>query len=94
MNILPAATKNFVDSIFAPLLSFLTLMKNMLNEAGTVVGHGINLNNYFGFFAYLPNEWQMVVQSALASVTLLVILFLVRAAWDTYLKVKGSIKVW
>lgn len=94
MEILPAPVKNFIDSIFAPPLSFLQLMKTMLDQAGTVAGQGINLNNYFGFFGYLPTEWQTVVQSSLASIVLLAILFLVRAAWDTYLKVKNSTQWW
>lgn len=93
-DILPAAVRNFIDAIFSPALSFLVLMRDMLDEAGSVVGRGINLNNYFSFFAYLPSEWQGVVQSALASCVLLGILFLVRAAWDMYLRVKQSSKWW
>lgn len=93
-DLLPAPIKNFIDSIFAPPLSFLQLIIDMMNNAGTVVGAGINLNNYFSFFAYLPPEWQHVIQSALSSVVLLAILFLVRAGWDMYLKVKFSSQWW
>jgi len=93
-DIIPAPIRNFIDAIFAPALSFLELMRDMLNNAGTVVGRGINLNNYFSFFGYLPSEWRAVVSSALASVVLLAILFLVRSAWDMYLKVKQSGKWW
>lgn len=93
-DVLPVAVRNFIDSIFSPPLAFLQLMRDMLNQAGTVVGKGINLNNYFGFFGYLPTEWQNVVKSALSSVVLLAILILVKAAWDTYLRVKASGKWW
>lgn len=93
-DLLPAAIKNFIDAIFSPPLSFLTLMRDMLNNAGNAVGKGINLNNYFSFFAYMPSEWQSVIQSALASIVLLAILFLVRSAWDMYFKVKGSSQWW
>lgn len=93
-DILPTPIRNFIDAIFAPPLTFLRLMRDMLNEAGTVVGKGINLNNYFGFFAYMPPEWQNVVKSALTSIVLLAILFIVRAVWDMYLKVKTSGKWW
>lgn len=94
MNILPQSIKNFIDSIFAAPKSFLTLMWDMLNNTSNTIGHGINLNNYFGFFSYLPTEWQSVVQSALAAIVLLAILFLVRSAWDMYIKVKGSVQWW
>lgn len=93
-DVLPVPVRNFIDSIFSPPLSFLQLMESMLNEAGTVVGKGIDLNNFFSFFSYLPSEWQGVVTSALVSVTLLAILLLVKAAWDTYIRVKGSVKWW
>lgn len=93
-DILPVAIRNFIDAIFSPPLTFLQLTQDMLSRAGTVAGRGINLNNYFSFFAYLPSEWQSVVQSALASSVLLAILFLVRALWDMYLKVKASSKWW
>jgi hypothetical protein len=93
-DILPVSIRNFVDAIFSPPLTFLELCRDMLANAGTVVGRGISLGNYFGFFGYLPSEWQGVVQSALGSVALLAVLFLVRALWDMYLKVKVSSKWW
>lgn len=93
-DLLPTAIRNFIDAIFAPPLQFLNLTKDMLLNAGTVVGKGIDLSNYFSFFGYLPSEWQGVIQSALASIVLLAILFLVRALWDMYMKTKGSVKWW
>lgn len=93
-NLVPQPVKNMFDSIFGAPIGWLELMRNMINNAGQVVGKGINLNNYFSFFGYLPNEWQLVVKSALASVVLLAILFLVKAAWDMYLRVKGSAQWW
>jgi len=93
-SILPQPVKNFIDVIFAPPLQFLELCQDMLDNAGAVVGRGLSLGNYFSFFGYLPAEWQAVIQSALASVTLLAILFLVRALWNMYLRIKQSVKWW
>lgn len=93
-DLVPTGAKNFIDAIFAPPLQFLTLTNDMILNAGSVVGRGISLNNYFSFFSYLPSEWQSVVQSALASSVLLAILFLVRALWDMYLRIKQSSKWW
>lgn len=73
-----------------PLDSFLQLILDYLNRVSLVAGHGINLNNYFGFFGYLPASWQAVVQSLMASVGFLAILFIVRAAWNLYLNAKDS----
>lgn len=93
-DLVPQSVRNFIDAIFSPPLSFLNLMKDMILNAGTVVGKGIDLNNYFGFFSYLPSEWRLVVNSALLSIGLIAVLLLVRAAWDMYLRVKGSLKWW
>lgn len=90
-DLLPGPIKNAIDSMFAPLDQFLQLIIDHLDTASLVTGHGINLNNYLGFFAYLPSSWQSVLQSLLASVGFLAVLFLVRAAWNLYLKAKGSI---
>lgn len=93
-DLVPLPVKNFIDSIFGAPLSWLKLMQDMISNAGQVVGKGINLNNYFSFFGYLPSEWQLVVKSLLASIVLLAVLFMVKAAWDMYLRVKGSAQWW
>lgn len=93
-DLVPLPVRNFIDSVFGAPLSFLRLMGDMLQHASLIAGRGINLNNYFGFFAYLPQEWQAVVQSALAGVVLLAVIMLVKAAWNTYLNVKASLTSW
>lgn len=94
MDILPQPIKNFIDAIFAPPLQFLQMIVDMLGNVSLVAGRGIDLNNYFMFFNYMPGSWQMVIKSLLASVTLLAVLFLVRATWNVYLNVKNSLKWW
>lgn len=93
-DLIPQNVRNFIDALFAPVLSFLELLRDVLNDVSLVVGRGINLNNYFSFFNYMPPEWQTVIQSALASIVLLASLFIVRAVWDMYLKAKESGKFW
>lgn len=93
-DLIPVRVKNFIDTIFQAPLSFLEMIQDMLNDVSLVVGRGINLNNYFGFFGYLPGPLQAVVQSALASVMLLAIIFLIKSLWNVYLNVKGSFKWW
>lgn len=93
-DILPVPIRNFIDSIFLPLTQFLEIMRDLLTSASLTAGKGINLNNYFSFFAYLPAEWQNVVKSALTSIVLLATLWLVRSVWDMYLRVKESGKLW
>jgi hypothetical protein len=94
MNLLPQPVKNFIDSIFQPPIQFLDMIFDLLSRVSMVAGRGINLNNYFGFFAYLPAPMQSVVHSLLSAVMLLALLQLIKAIMRMYGQVKGWIKWW
>lgn len=91
---LPPALRNFFDSIFDAPINVLNMAYTYINQAGTIAGHGINLNNYFGFFSYLPSSMQGVVNSLLASIVLLAILQLVKALIRLYFMLKAGVKWW
>lgn len=93
-DLVPVPVKNFIDAIFAPPLSFVGAMSDMLENAAIIAGRGLSLGNYFSFFGYLPASFQTVIQSALASVALLGVVWLVRSLWDAYMRVKGTVKWW
>lgn len=91
---LPPQIKNFIDSIFSPPTEFLKLVIEYLNKVSLIAGHGISLNNYFGFFNYLPSSLQAVVNSLLAGIIFLAILQLVKVIWRAYYAVKDGTKWW
>ena len=93
-DLVPQPVKNMIDTIFNAPLEWLKLMMQMLNNTSLVAGKGINLNNYFGWFGYLPVEWQVCVKSLIASAVLIMTLILVKAAWNMYLAVKNSATGW
>lgn len=94
MDILPAALKNFVDAIFNPPIAFLNMVIGFFTKIAMIAGTGINLNNYFGFFSYLPTPLQQVINSILASVMLLAILQLIKSIMQMYGQIKTWIKWW
>ncbi|MMZ53860.1 hypothetical protein D1872_156660 [compost metagenome] len=91
---LPPAIKNFVDSIFEGPIQFLNQGYSYLSKVGTIAGHGINLNNYFGFFSYLPGPLQAVINSLIAGIVLLAILQLVKSFMRMYYALKDGAKWW
>lgn len=93
-DLIPVRVKNFIDAIFEPPRAFLQMIVDTLNDISLVAAKGINLNNYFSFFAYLPQSFQQVIQAAIASVIFLTLIFVAKSAWNVYLNVKGSIKWW
>lgn len=92
--LLPAPVRNFFDSIFAPPIRFLEMAHEYLGHVSMIAGHGINLNNYLGFFAYLPGPMQAVVNSIVAGILLLAVLQLVKAIIRMYFAVKDAVQWW
>lgn len=94
MDILPSPVKNFIDSIFKPPIAFLDKIIELLGQVSMVAGKGINLNNYFVFFSYLPDPFIDVVNSLLASAIFLMLLRLIKVVMRSYGAVKAWIKWW
>lgn len=94
MDVLPAAIKNLIDAIFNPPIAFLNMVYGFLDNIAMVAGKGINLNNYFGFFSYLPAPMIQVLNSIIASIMLLAILQLIKYIMRVYGQVKGWIQWW
>jgi hypothetical protein len=94
MDILPVAIKNFFDAIFSPPITFLNIVYEYLSHVSMIAGKGINLNNYFGFFSYLPASFQGVINSIIASIMLLAILQLIKAIMRMYGQIKGWVIWW
>lgn len=93
-NLVPQPVKNFIDTIFNFPLEWLISMRTMLNNASLSVGYGIDLNQYFAWFAYLPDAFQTLITSLIASFVLLIVLYLVKVGWNMYLNIKNSVKWW
>lgn len=91
---LPPGIRNFIDSIFDAPLQILNQANSYLGNVGTIAGHGINLNNYFGFFSYLPTSLQSVVNSLIAGILILAILQLVKSFLRLYYAVKDGAQWW
>lgn len=91
---LPQPLKNFIDSIFFAPLQFLDMAYDYINRVGSIAGHGINLNNYFGFFSYLPSSLQAVVNALLSAIVLLAVLQLVKSIIRMYYALKDGSKWW
>lgn len=93
-DLIPQPVKNMIDTLFNPPLTFLNMIIEYLDDLQLIAGKGINLNNFFGFFAYLPPAMQTVVNSIIASIIFLAILHLVRAIVRMFFTVKDALFRW
>jgi len=86
--------ENFVDSIFDPVFQFLDMMSAKLGEIRHVAAKGIRLDDYFGIFGILGPEWAGVINSLLAALLFLFILFVIQKNSGVLLWFKSLIKWW
>lgn len=93
-DLIPAPVRNFFDSIFNPPIAFLQMGVDYLGQVSLIAGRGINLNNYFGFFSYLPASLQAVVNSLLAGIIFLAVLQLIKAIVRMFFAVKAALFNW
>lgn len=94
MNFIPQPVKNFLDSLFNPPLEFLNMIIDYVSNISLIAGRGINLNNYLSFMGYLPQSFQSVLSSLLASVIFIAILRNVKYIMRMYFIVKDAIFRW
>ncbi|WP_127490223.1 hypothetical protein [Paenibacillus ehimensis] len=93
-DLIPPPLKNFLDSIFDPPATFLNMVIQYLNSVSLVAGKGINVNNYFSFFGYLPAPLGQVLSSLMAAVIFLALLQIVKAIMRMYGQIKSWVKWW
>jgi hypothetical protein len=86
--------RNFIDSIFGVPEDLLNFIIQKLNGISGIVGKGIRLSDYFGWFGMLGSEWVAVINSLLASFSVLAILWISQKVYRLYLAFKEGVKWW
>ncbi len=83
-----------INTIFQGPEQILRQASAYLSQLATVAASGINLSDYLSWVGVLDGAWQGVVDSLLASFTLVAILFVTRAAYRAYLSLKQGVQWW
>ncbi|MFP3674965.1 hypothetical protein SB724_19200 [Bacillus sp. SIMBA_031] len=82
---------NFIDSLFNPIISFLDLAIEKLEDVGNITAQGIDLGSYLSLFGDMPSSMQMCVTSLLISTTFIGGIIMFRSLVRIYYAVKESI---
>lgn len=85
---------DFVNKIFDPVMSFLDLGIEKLQEVQMVTAQGLNVGQYLSVFGDMPAAWQMVISSILLSTVLLGSLLIFRSVVRLYYSAKEGVKWW
>ena len=84
---------NLIDSVFAPLLIWLTAIGDRLHKLSVPVAKPLNLNNYFGVFLFLA-QWMKLVTTICGLSFIYLITYLIMANIGLIVKFKNLIKWW
>jgi hypothetical protein len=85
---------DLVDSIFGPLLTWLTDIYNRISQMSVPLAHPLNLSNYFGVFNVLGPDWTTVITSILALSFIYFLVWIIMNNLGLIVKFKNLIKWW
>lgn len=69
------------------IISYLTTVAVTLSD-------GIDVNNYFGYFAWLGPSWIFLVKTILGGVFLVTVVKVSKMGFSMYLQIKSGVKWW
>lgn len=85
---------DFIDSFMNPPLQFMQKIVDYLSHIALVAGKGINLSDYVSWIGLLGSSWVAVLNSILASFTLILVIFVAQRIYRLYLSFKDGIQWW
>lgn len=86
--------KALIDSIFGPVLDWLTSMIDLLHEASIPAARPLDPSDYLGIYAQVGAGWIGFIASAMLMFVVYVVVYVVMVHNGVYLKFKKSIKWW
>jgi len=86
--------KNLIDNIFSFPESFLRLIQEKLNGAGTLVAQGININAWLSPVGLLGPTWVTVVKSILLGSSIVLTIWICKRIFALYMEFKQGVKWW
>jgi hypothetical protein len=86
--------RDLIDSIFNPLLTWLTDVYNRISELSIPLARPLDLSNYFGFFNFLGPNWTSLINTILALSFIYLMTYVIVTNLHLIVKFKNLIKWW
>lgn len=86
--------RDLIDSIFSPLLLWLTDIYSRIHELSVPLARPINLSNYFGIFNFLGPTWTSCITTIIALAVIYFIVYIIVANIGLIIKFKNMVKWW
>jgi hypothetical protein len=85
---------DLIDSIFSPMLIWLTEIYNRIHDLSVPLARPLNLSNYFGYFAILGPAWTTCITTIMALAVVYFIVFVIMSNIGLIIKFKNLVKWW
>lgn len=86
--------KNLIDQIFDFPTGLIEQASQRIDEAGTVIGQGIDISSWLAPISMLGPDWTRVVNSILAGATIIFVVWIGKKIFNVYLNAKQGVKWW
>ncbi|MGG3873223.1 hypothetical protein [Brevibacillus laterosporus] len=86
--------KNLIDQIFDFPTGLIEQASKRIDEAGTVIGQGIDISSWLAPISMLGPDWTRVVNSILAGATIIFVVWIGKKIFNVYLNAKQGVKWW
>ncbi|AHM67482.1 hypothetical protein PPSQR21_038440 [Paenibacillus polymyxa SQR-21] len=86
--------RNFVDSIFGPILGWLNGIAVSLSDLSVPLSRPLNFSKYFGYFSFLGSTWMTFITTCCTLAFIYLIVYIIKTQWGLILHVKDLIKWW
>jgi len=86
--------KNFIISLFNPVLTWLNSIYTNLREASVPAARPIDLSQYLGIFGYLGPSWTTFITTGFLLGSIYLIVYMVVVNRGLLIKFKDLIKWW
>lgn len=83
-----------IDTIFAPVLNWLTQILNMLQSANIPPSYNLALGNIFAPFNMISFSWSMLITNIFVMIVTYTIIYIVVSASSLFANFKKIIKWW
>lgn len=85
---------NMIDSIFSPLIGWLSTIYSYLTDISVPLSRPINLSNYFGVFKVLGPAWTTVITTTISLTVIYLVVMVIMQNLGFIIKFKNLIKWW
>lgn len=83
-----------IDTIFNPVINWLSLLKNYLLQARITDSFGLSFSNVFAPITALSPSWAMVVSNVMVMIFIYGVLFIIHNGKDAFVSFVQAIKFW